>query len=115
MTGVPAGALVQVFFRSPGQPESVAENTILGSGQNTGSSTATVTFGVYGVPSTPGYLEAEAYTSSGTLDSAEVPINGLTPPTGDMPEVPWAVVLPPILLAGLGVVRMKRSRRLSER
>jgi hypothetical protein len=60
-------------------------------------------------------LEAEAYAVSGTVDSAEVPINGLTPPAGNMPEVPWAAALPPVLLAGLGVVWMKRTGRLSKR
>ncbi len=107
ITNVPANSFINVFFRSLGQPESEASNTILGGSGLTAAGTVTVS--VYGIPSQSGYLEAEIYSSSETLDTNELPLSsGL--PVGQAPEVPWAAMIPAIGVA-VGIVVFAKKRR----
>lgn len=107
ISGVPTNSYINVFFRPKGGSESQGSNNSLGSGYQ--SKSGPITIPVFGVPSQSGYLEAEILPpSGGTLDTNELPLSaGL--PTGGLPEVPWAALIPAIGVGvGLAIIAKKR-------
>lgn len=105
---VPSGAsYVQIYYRKKGAPEN--DNRIVGSMQSIPHHASHINLSVAGIPTAPGYLEAEFIGSDGkTVDTNEVPVTqGL--PVGQAPEVPWAAGIPVIGLA-VGASALWRRR-----